>query len=621
MCGIAGFLSPNQRFTEADLKRMTNRIKHRGPDADGFFVEDHVGLGHRRLSIIDLSVAANQPMFSHNNRYVIIFNGEVYNFKDIAAELNIPFHTTGDTEVILEAYIKWGIDCVQKFNGMFALAIYDREEKSLLLFRDRFGVKPIYYYWNGSEFAFASELKALLELPIEKEIDLTAIKDYLFLEYIPAQRTAFKSIRRLENGCYLKVNKEGIKIKKYYNVVEKLGRKTKFKNESEAIEAFHSQLSSSVKYRQISDVPIGAFLSGGTDSSLVCSVFQEQNTQAINTFTIGFDVKEFDESGFANDVARRLKTNQRLTWSTEAESKETVNHVMDYYDEPFAVPSMIPSLLVCRKAREIVTVALSGDGGDELFMGYGQYVWYDRIEKVNNYGGPIARKVVNGILNKMNNTMQRASRIFDYEDEQRMWLHIWSQEQYMFTEKEIGDLFNVSYKHETILPSWETVDVLDIHPYEKISLFDINNYLANNLLYKMDIASMASSLEVRLPYLDYKLVEFALNLPVEMKIKNGQQKYLMKKLLEKFLPDDLIYRKKWGFPAPVGIWLAGELGFLIDKYLGAAVLKKQGLFNPEAVQRFVIEFRNGKSFHYKRIWALIVFQLWYEKYFDNRLWN
>ena len=233
MCGIAGYLSPEKRFKESLLKQMTDRIQHRGPDADGFFVEDAVGLGHRRLSIIDLSTAANQPMFSHNSCYVIVFNGEVFNFQEVAKELGMPMKTTGDTEVILEAYIKWGVDCVQKFNGMFAMAIYDRSEKTLTLFRDRFGVKPLYYYWNGSDFAFASELKALLELPIEKEIDQTAIHDYFFLEYVPAQRTAFKSVRRLENGCYAKVNADGLQIKKYYSIIDKLGKKLEFKNEKE----------------------------------------------------------------------------------------------------------------------------------------------------------------------------------------------------------------------------------------------------------------------------------------------------------------------------------------------------------------------------------------------------
>lgn len=600
---------------------MTDKISHRGPDADGFFVDDGIGLGHRRLSIIDLSVSANQPMWSHNGRYVIVFNGEIYNFKEIAATLGVEMKTAGDTEVILASFQKWGVNCVQHFNGMFAMAIYDTTEKSLLLFRDRFGVKPLYYYFNGTDFAFASELKALLELDIEKQLDLTAIQDYFFLEYIPAQSTAFKSLKRLENGCYLKISREGIEIKKYYDVLSKLGKKHSFKSDDEAAEAMHQQLSSSIKYRQIADVPLGAFLSGGTDSSLVCSIFQEQNTLPINTFTIGFDVKQYDESHYANAVANHLHTHQTLTWSTEAESKDLVQHVTDYYDEPFAVPSMMPSLLVCKRARQQVTVALSGDGADELYMGYGQYAWHDRMQLINKLGGKTLRKISAAILNNINHRTARAARLFDYDEDQLMWLHIWSQEQYMFTQKEISKLFNQTYRHQTLLPAWQQIDSLDIHAYEKISLFDINNYLANNLLYKMDIASMASSLEVRLPYLDYKFVEFSINLPVEMKIRNGEQKFLMKKLLEKYLPHELIYRKKWGFPAPVSTWMKGELSFLIDKYLNQQVLQQQGLFNSTFVQSLIQSFRSGTDYHFKRVWALLVFQMWYEKYFDNQLCN
>lgn len=618
MCGIAGTLSPDKKFSLQDVKRMTDAISHRGPDADGFFEEGAVALGHRRLSIIDLSAVANQPMFSHNERYAMVFNGEIYNFEELKKEFHCKWKTHGDSEVILEAFQKYGADCANHFNGMFAIAIYDREEKSLTCFRDRFGVKPLYYYWNGKDFVFASELKALLQLDIEKQLNTEAIKDYFFLEYVPAQLTAFKSIKRLENGSFLKIKNGNLEIKKYYNVLDKLGKKQQLKNENEFVEAFHAQLSSSVKYRQISDVPLGAFLSGGTDSSLVCSVFQEQNKIPINTFTIGFDVKAFDESGYANEVARMLKTNQKTTFSTEEESKSMIEKIVDHYDEPFAAPSTIPSLLVCKKAREMVTVALSGDGGDELFMGYGQYQWFDRIKKINRFGSA-GRKIVTKILQNGNNTRQRAARVFDYPDEARMWLHVWSAEQYMFSEKEISSLFNEKYIHQTMLPSWNAIDALPVSPYEKISLFDINNYLANNLLYKMDIASMASSLEVRLPYLDFNLVEFSLNVPVEYKIKNGVQKYLMKKTLEKYLPKELIYRKKWGFPAPVGQWLAGEHSYLMEKYLNKRVIEKQGIFEFSPIEKLIREFKGGKDFHYKRVWSLVFFQMWYQKYFDKNL--
>lgn len=621
MCGIAGYFSPEGRFKKQDLETITTALAHRGPDAAGYFIENAVGLGHRRLSIIDLSEAANQPFFSRNNRYALIFNGEIYNFKEIEAELklrdpNFQPKTTSDTEIITEAFAVWGIDFVHKLNGMFTIAIYDRDEKSLLLFRDRMGIKPVYYHYDGKNFAFASEIKALTKIGLDKSLDLNALKDYFFLEYIPGEQTIFKSIRKLSAGYYLKISEQGLEKKQYYDIADKYTENST-NTEDFYKEGFIEQLKKSVKYQSISDVPIGAFLSGGTDSSLICAVFQEQNTQPVNTFTIGFDVKEFDETAYAGSVAEILKTNHSLTRVGESEALEISENICDYYDQPFAAPSTIPSYIVCKKAKEKVTVALSGDGGDELFMGYGYYNWQKRIEKVSAFGGYPARKIASSLLELLNNQGKRAARIFNYEDYSNIWLHIWSQEQYMFSENEISSLFRGEYKHSTLSADWKKISTLKIHPFEKIALFDIKNYLADNLLYKMDIASMASSLEVRVPYLDHNLVEFAVNVPLQYKIKEKEQKYLMKKSLGKYLPDDLIYRKKWGFPAPIGTWLQTELSFMIDKYLNETELNKHGLFDYSFVQNLIIKFRNGETFHYKRVWALILFQMWFNRYMEN----
>lgn len=621
MCGIAGYFSPEGLFNKQDLETLTTALAHRGPDAAGYFVENAVGLGHRRLSIIDLSEAANQPFFSRNNRYALIFNGEIYNYKEIEAELklidpNFQPKTTSDTEIITEAFASWGVHFVHKLNGMFTITVYDRDEKSLFLFRDRMGIKPVYYHYDGKNFAFASEVKALTKIDLDKSLDLNALKDYFFLEYIPGEQTIFKSIRKLSAGYYLKISEQGLEKKQYYDISDKYTKNTT-KTEDYYKEGFIEQLKKSVKYQSISDVPIGAFLSGGTDSSLICAIFQEQNTQPVNTFTIGFDVKEFDETAYAGNVAKILKTNHSLTRVGESEALEISEIICDYYDQPFAAPSTIPSYIVCKEARKNVTVTLSGDGGDELFMGYGYYNWQNRIEKVSALGGYPARKLAASLLDLLNNQGKRAARIFDYADYKNIWLHIWSQEQYMFSEGEISNLFNQDYKHSTLSADWEKVSAMKIHPFEKIALFDIKNYLADNLLYKMDIASMASSLEVRVPYLDHNLVEFAVNVPLQYKIKDKEQKYLMKKSLEKYLPNDLIYRKKWGFPAPIGAWLQSELRFMIDKYLNETELNKHGLFDFSYVQNLIIKFRNGETFHYKRIWALIVFQMWFNRYMEN----
>jgi len=573
-------------------------------------------LGHRRLSILDLSEAANQPFYSHNGRYVMIFNGEVYNFAEVAKKYNIHTRTTSDSEVILEAFSLAGIDCVNDFNGMFVIVIWDKQEKKLHIIRDRFGVKPLVYYHKGKDFAFASELKALLKLPVEKKINITALQHYLFLEYIPGAQSILNNFYKLPKGHYMIVDKGNVQIKPYYLFEEKIiNRPLPARNENELLDEFEELLSSSVKYRQISDVPIGAFLSGGTDSSLICALFQKQNTNPVNTFTIGFDVAGYDESGYASKVAGILKTNHSETHLSEKSSIDIVEKIVDYYDEPFAAPSTIPSYLVCNVARKKVTVAMSGDGGDELFMGYGYYDLYKKLKTLYRMDAGIGRKLIGGLFKMRGPRYQRASRLFNLPSKDLL-VHLWSEQQYMYSEKEISSLLNAE-TNLTIKDEWRKIDSMKLSDNEKISLFDIQQYLAYNLLYKMDSASMASSLEVRNPYLDYRVMEFGFNMPEEYKINNGTAKYLMKKLLKRYLPDDLVYRRKWGFPAPIGNWLSGDLSYMIDKWLDPQQIKQQGVFNEQQVSGYINTFRNGKKFHDKRIWSLIFFQMWHSRYIEN----
>jgi len=617
MCGIAGFSSPN--YNQEHLQRITSGIKHRGPDAQGFYYDqaNQIGLGHRRLSIIDLSEAANQPFYSHDGRYIMVFNGEVYNFKELAAKYQIEPRTSSDSEIILEAFAKVGIACVNDFNGMFALAIWDKQEKKLFIIRDRFGVKPLVYYHKGNDFAFASELKGLLKLPVEKKINLAALQDYLFLEYIPNAKCILEDFYKLPNGHYLVIEQGNVQVKPYYQFEEKIAtRPLAPRKENDVLDEFEALLASSVKYRQISDVPIGAFLSGGTDSSLICALFQKQNTNPVNTFTIGFDVAGYDESGYASQVAKILKTNHSETHLTDKNSMSIVDNIVDYYDEPFAAPSTIPSYLVCKVARQNVTVAMSGDGGDELFMGYGYYDVYRKVKTLYRMDLGVGRHLIKSLFSLKGPRYERASRLFSLPSKD-LFAHLWSEQQYMFSEKEIGSLLDLSETSLSIKDNWRRIEKMNLSDFEKISLFDIEQYLANNLLYKMDSASMANSLEVRNPYLDYRLMEFAYNLPQEFKIKDGTPKYLMKKLLQRYLPDDLVYRRKWGFPAPIGNWLSNDLSYLIEKWLDPKLIREQGLFNDKQVQYYVTEFRNGKKFHDKRVWSLIFFQMWYHKYIVN----
>jgi asparagine synthase (glutamine-hydrolysing) len=614
VCGITGFVSPN--FNREQLGRITSSIKHRGPDAEGYFFEasDQIGLGHLRLSIIDLSAAANQPFYSHDGRFVMIYNGEVYNYREIKEKYRLETRTSSDSEVILEAFARKGVECVNDFNGMFAFAIWDKVEKQLTVVRDRFGVKPVVYYHRGNDFAFASELKALLQLPVEKKLNMEALQDYLFLEYIPDAKSILNDFYKLPKGHYMVMKNGKLTIKPYYRFIDKIvSRPLGVRKEEDVLDEFEALLASAVKYRQISDVPIGAFLSGGTDSSLICALFQKQNVQPVNTFTIGFDVKGYDESAYAAEVAKILKTNHTETRLTDKSSMSIVDQLPCYYDEPFAAPSTIPSYLVCKEARKNVTVAMSGDGGDELFMGYGYYDLYSRIKRMFRLDPGIGRRMIHALFSIKGGRYERAARIMKLP-KRDLFVHLWAEQQYMYSEREIGRLLDIKDTHLTIKEDWRRIDQMNLSDNEKISLFDIDQYLAYNLLYKMDSASMANSLEVRNPYLDYRVMEFSYNLPEQFKLNNGTAKYLMKKLLLRYLPNELVYRKKWGFPAPVGDWMKRDLSYLLDKWLNPALIKKQGIFNEKMVAEYCTAFRNGKSFHDKRIWSLIFFQMWYDKY-------
>ncbi len=547
----------------------------------------------------------------------MIYNGEIYNFKELAVKYQVQPRTSSDSEIILEAFAKKGMECVNDFNGMFALAIWDKKEEELFLVRDRFGVKPVVYYHKGNDFVFASELKAILKLPVEKKINREALQDYFFLEYVPDAKCILDHFYKLPRGHYLVMKKGNVSVKPYYRFTDKIAsRPLALKKESEALDEFEDLLGSAVKYRQISDVPIGAFLSGGTDSSLICALFQKQNTNPVNTFTIGFDVAGYDESGYASKVAGILKTNHSETHLTDKSSISIADKIVNYYDEPFAAPSTIPSYLVCNVARKNVTVAMSGDGGDELFMGYGYYDLYRKLKKLYRMDPGVGRYLIKNLFTLMGPRYARASRLFNLPSKDLL-AHLWSEQQYMFSEKEIGSLLNITETSLSVRDCWRKIDMLPLSDFEKISLFDIEQYLAYNLLYKMDSASMANSLEVRNPYLDYRLMEYSFNLPQEYKINQGMPKYLMKKLLEKFLPHDLVYRRKWGFPAPLGDWLSGDLSYLVDKWLDPQRIRSQGLFNEKRVSYYVQAFRSGKKYHDKRIWSLIFFQMWHSKYMEG----
>ena len=613
MCGICGFYSTSGVFSRNELEKMTSALSHRGPDAEGFYFSDFIGLGHRRLSIIDLSTSANQPMHSHNGRYVMVYNGEVYNFKEIEKDLrsmsasggsDLRIRTSSDTEIILEAFSLWGADFVNKLNGMFAIAIFDKVEKALHLFRDRIGIKPIYYYWDGQNFAFASELKALKKSEfINRNISINpvAINEYLHLGYIPEPHSIYKNIYKFPAGSYGKLTNKGFEINKYWNIDDKISEKY-ISDENEAKEILKELLISSVKYRMISDVPFGTFLSGGIDSSLVTAIAQSINSEPVKTFNIRFDDSKFDESPYAKAIAAYLGTNHHEYTLTEKDALELIPKLPEIYDEPFADSSAIPTLLVSKMAKQNVTMTLSGDGGDELFMGYGAYRWAERLDNsiMQTFRSPIQKT-----LSLLNNRYKRASQLFENVNKENICSHIFSQEQYLFSRSEIKKILQPDFYHDF---------KLDENPYlsrhltasEKQSLFDLKYYLKDDLLVKVDRASMHYSLETRVPLLDYRIVEFAYNLHPTLRMRGTTTKYLLKKVLFDFVPENYFDRPKQGFAVPLQKWMKNELKQFVVENTSENKISKSGILNYKEIEKLKKGFYfDGNDYLYNRLWEIL----------------
>lgn len=639
MCGIAGYYSTENAFSKDDLLKMTESLSHRGPNASGIFTDDFIGLGHRRLSIIDLSERANQPMTSSNDRFLIIYNGEIYNFTEIGARLktgmqqqdNISLKTSSDTEIILEAFAKYGVDFVSQLNGMFAFAIYDKQLHELYIFRDRIGIKPLFYYWDGRNFAFASELKAFQKInSIPKEINKSAVKDFLHFGYIPTPNSIYKNIYKMNSGSWIKISAVGIEFHKYWDVRGKISNNV-IENKEQAMVKLSDLLISSVQYQLKSDVPFGVFLSGGIDSSLVTAQAVMLSSVKVNTFSIGFEENSHNESEYAKAVAKYLGTDHHEFIVSYKDAIELVDLMIDVYDEPFADSSAIPTMLVSKLAGQYVTVTLSGEGGDELFFGYGAYKWAKRLD---NPVIKFTRKPVSSLFNKMSSRYQRIARLLDYENSNHLPSHIFSQEQYMFSEKELNRLLlnefaSSSYIEETRTPSnllrmnatvydsgLINVKERKLNSMELQALFDLQYYLQDDLLTKVDRASMNYSLETRVPYLDHRVIEFALNLSPDLKYKYGIPKYILKEILFQYVPKHLFNRPKQGFAIPLNKWLRHELKYLIDIYLSEDMIKKYGVVDYAIVHDLKKAFFSNTDYLYQRLWLLIVLHKWFDKKYN-----
>jgi len=607
MCGIAGIYNP-KGVDQDVLKRMSDSIAHRGPDSDGFFVQDNFGLAHRRLSIIDLSTAANQPIFSQNGRYAIVYNGEVYNHKEIAKELPIQLKTHSDTEVILEAFAHWGPKMVNRLNGMFAIAIFDKLEEKLYLFRDRMGIKPLFIYRKNGVLAFGSELKALTALKNQLGFTLNreAIPYFLHLGYIPQPITIYNEVEKFASGNWAVFDGETLKTECYWNPADKISA-TVFSDETEAKQQLEKLLKASVKKRLMSDVPFGTFLSGGVDSSLVTALAQEESSENLKTFSIGFENSKHDESKYARQVAEHLGTEHFEYKVTEKNALDLVGDILTQYDEPYADSSAIPTMLVSKMARQEVTMTLSGDGGDELFMGYGAYKWANRLSSPLIHA---LRKPIGTALSFGNDRQRRAANLFQYSSSDNLAAHIFSQEQYLFSKSELDQLVVNPCQIDFPLLGQSTKLNRQLSPAESQAFFDLEFYLKDDLLTKVDRASMRYSLETRVPLLDHEIVEYALNLDERLKIKNGTQKYLLKQVLYDRIPKEIFDRPKWGFSIPLAKWLNSELSYLIDDSLNQKRVEETGLVNWKPVKQLVESYRSGQEYLYNRIWVLILLHSW-----------
>lgn len=607
MCGFAGYYSLFNSFSNNELESVGGSIASRGPDYQGVYSDERVGLVHRRLKIIDLSDDANQPMLSDDGRYVMVYNGEVYNYDDIRREQQIPEKTSSDTEIVFKTLISDGIDAVETYNGMFAIAFYDTKEKKMLLIRDRMGVKPLYYFWDGTNFAFASEIKALLEFHFikkNKSINYTALNEFLHLGYTGIEGTIYTNIYKVPAGSYIEVNENGINIQSYWSTYNCIQPET-IDDFYSAKEILRDLVEQSVRYRLKSDVPYGTFLSGGIDSSLVTAVAQKNLSTRLNTFTIAFAENKYDESQYARQVAKYLGTNHTEMTVTQKDALSLIPSILDTFDEPFADSSAIPTMLVSKLAKTQATMILSGDGGDELFMGYGAYRWAERLQKQSI---KLLHKPLSFFLRQGNSWSKRGGNVLNYTNSENIPSHIFSQEQCLFSRKEISSILNPDLVRDIHLNEYPEV-ARTLSAGENQALFDMNYYLREDLLPKVDRSSMKYSLEVRVPLLDYTIVEFALNLNEKLKVHGETQKYLLRQVLYDYVPSNLFVRPKWGFSIPLEKWLQTDLSFLIDDYLNDNLICETGIFNQKEVQKLVRKFKSGRNgYLYNRIWQIILIQ-------------
>jgi len=632
MCGICGFINRDSIslvVNQDNIKKMLSVLNHRGPDHKGaWFSEDgKVTLGHTRLSIIDLSSNGNQPMESENSRYIMSYNGETYNHLKLRDDLkNVRFKSSSDTESILNSFMSFGVDkTLQMMEGMFAIILYDKKENNIYLIRDRFGEKPLYYFSDNKNFIFASEIKSLLKHSNTiKELNDEVLSDFFNYNYIGNKSSIYKNINKVLPAHYLKINLKSFKFENI-NYWQPKFNQLLVENENDLIEKIENKLILSVNKTLTSDLPVGCFLSGGVDSSLITSIVRKHFDNKLNTFSIGFENKNYDESKYAKDIASHLNTDHHEYFLKDTEILDTATSLSDIYDEPFADSSQIPTVILSKLTKKKITVCLTGDGADELFYGYDRYNY---ALKVYNYLKLVPQYIRKKIFSKKNEKLMliryllylalKFKGIKNIENKIEKILNLMNfdnfSDVYKFSisnEINSGHILN-NNNNNSIFNSFIKKGNSNL---SNMIDFDIKEYLPNDILTKVDRASMLSSLETRAPFLNHDLANLALSIPANLHFKNGVNKYILKKILSKYIPEKLFKRPKMGFGVPLNDWLKNQLSDWCDDLLSEKKLKEAGIFNYNNIINNYNAFKKDKANIHSSIWSILIFQSWYFKNF------
>ncbi len=628
MCGIAGWANlenkPSQNSGKAFLHAMCERMKHRGPDSEGLWLENEVALGMRRLSIIDLHTG-EQPVYSEDKSIVVVMNGELYNFGEVRSGLEKrghKFETNTDTEILPHLYEEYGDAMLEHISGMFAFALWDKRKRKLLIARDRFGEKPLYYGVFDGKLIFASEPKVLLEHPsVEAKINTDALRQYLSFDYVPAPASIYKNIYKLPAAHFLILENGEVKTRRYWNL--SFHRNGNIPTIEKAATDLRELLTDAVRMQLVADVPLGILLSGGVDSSTVAALATRFSTEKVKTFSIGFEEDSFDESKYARQVAAHLGTEHYEDKLSVERAADLISEIGTWLDEPMSDGSLIPTFLLARFVRKHVTVALGGDGGDELFAGYPMYFGHKMAGVYDSIPRFLRSNVIEPIVNRLPVSTKNLS--FDYKAKRfvaaskydavtrhHSWFGSFSidGQNDLLTKDVLANSSGDIYKGAKDLLA--TTDAPT--QIERMQFLDMNFYMAEDILTKVDRASMAVSLEVRAPFLDPRVAQFAASLPLEYKLKGNKGKYILKKAVEPLLPRNILQRPKKGFGIPIAEWLKNRLNPLMHDLLDSKRLKNQGLFNEKFVELLIREHERGAASHHKQLWTLLVFQLWFDNF-------